>query len=117
MLTVDYRFYHETYHGELSQEDFNKQTWTAAAALDDLTMSRASGHLTEDETLHCDLALCAMIDAADLYDQMGGITEQRNDGVSVSYAPAEAGKSKAQRIRDAALPYLAQTNLLYRGVD
>lgn len=116
MRTVEYSFYNGTYHGELSQEAFEKQSWAAAAAIDDLTMGRASGELTTDEALRCDLALCAMIDAADLYDQMGGITEQRNDGISVSYALTEAGKSKAQRIRDAALPYLAQTNLLYRGV-
>lgn len=116
MRTVDYRFYQGTYRGSLDETAFNRQSWTAAAALDDLTMSRSAGTLTEDEALRCDLALCAMIDAADLYEQVGGITEQRNDGVAVSYAPTEAGKSKAQRIRDAALPYLAQTNLLYRGV-
>ncbi len=52
-------------------------------------MSRSAGTLTEDEALRCDLALCAMIDAADLYNQVGGITEQKNDGVSVSYAPTE----------------------------
>lgn len=117
MKTVAYSFYTDTYHGELAQADFDKHSWTAAAVLDDLTMGRSAGTLTENEALRCDLALCAMIDAADLHDQVGGVTEQKNDGVSVSYSPAEAGRSKTQRIRDAALPYLAQTNLLYRGVD
>lgn len=116
MRTVAYSFYTGTYHGELSQEAFEKQSWAAAAELDDLTMSRSAGELSSDEAQRCDLALCAMIDAADLYDQVGGVSSQSNDGVSVSYAPTAAAASKTQRLRDAAVVYLAQTNLLYRGV-
>lgn len=116
MRTVAYSFYSDTYHGELSQEAFEKQSWAAAAALDDLTMSRSAGELSSDEALRCDLALCAMIDAADLYDQVGGVSSQSNDGVSVSYAPSVAAVGREARLRDAAVPYLAQTNLLYRGV-
>lgn len=115
MRTVSFSFYHDTYHGALSEDVFNRHVYPAAALVDDLTMSRASGDLTEDELLRVNLALCAVIDARADNAEMGGATSMENDGVSVSYA-AQYVQDGAKRERDAAVLYLAQTNLLYRGV-
>lgn len=115
MRTVSYSFYHDTYHGELDEATFNRLSMPAAALVDDLTMGRASGDLTEEELLRVNLALCAVIDAKRLNAEAGGATSMENDGVSVSYS-AQYIQDGAKRERDAAVVYLAQTNLLYRGV-
>lgn len=115
MRTVSYQFYTQVYHGQLSENDFLAQSMQAAAYVDDLTMGRASCELTEAEALRVDLALCAVTDAMHNAQELGGVTSETNDGVSVSYA-ADYAKATGQHIRDAAVVYLAQTNLLYRGV-
>lgn len=115
MRAVSYQFYTQIYHGQLSENDFQALSMQAAAYVDDLTMGRASGTLTEDEAQRVDLALCAVVEAMHTAQELGGVTAQTNDGVSVSYA-ADYTKATGQHIRDAAVIYLAQTNLLYRGV-
>lgn len=115
MRTVSYPFYTEVYHGKLSEADFLALSMQAAAYVDDLTMGRASGELSEAEALRVDLALCAVTDAMHNAQELGGVTAETNDGVSISYA-ADYAKATGQHIRDAAVVYLAQTNLLYRGV-
>lgn len=115
MRTVSYQFYTQVYHGQLSENDFLALSMQAAAYVDDLTMGRSSGELSEAEALRVDLALCAVTDAMHDAKELGGVTSETNDGVSVSYA-ADYAKATGQHIRDAAVVYLAQTNLLYRGV-
>ena len=116
MRTVSFIFYQETYHGALTEEDFNRQIYHAAALVDDLTMGRASGDVTEEELLRINLALCAVIDAKAENAELGGVSSMENDGVSVSYG-VQYVQDGSRRERDAAVLYLAQTNLLYRGVD
>ena len=36
MRTVSFSFYHDTYHGELSEDVFNRHVYPAAALVDDL---------------------------------------------------------------------------------
>lgn len=115
MRTVSYQFYTQNYHGQLSESDFLALSMRAAAYVDDLTMGRSSGDLTEAEAQRVDLALCAVTDAMHTAQELGGVTSQTNDGVSVSYAADYAGAT-GKHIRDAAAVYLAQTNLLFRGV-
>ena len=116
MRTVDYGFYTGTYHGTLTAEKFSAQIMPAAAYVDALTMGRAAGaDLTERELLRVQLAICAAVDAMDLNQAHGDVVSESNDGVSVHYESGASGIREKQ-IRDAAVLYLAQTNLLYRGV-
>ncbi len=115
MRTVSYSFYHDTYHGTLDETSFNRLSVPASALVDDLTMGRASGALTEEELLRVNLALCAVIDAKHINEENGGVQSMTNDGVSVSYG-AQYAQDGGKRERDAAVVYLAQTNLLYKGV-
>lgn len=115
MRTVDYEFYSGTYKGELPQADFDRLMLPSSAFVDDLTMGRAADEdLTEDELLRVKLALCAVVDAMALNEKMGGVTQETNDGISVSYS-AQYVQATGKRLREAAVVYLAQTNLLYRG--
>lgn len=116
MHTVSYQFYTQVYHGKLSEDDYLALSMRASAYVDDLTMGRSSGELTEADALRVDLALCAVADAMHTAHELGGVTSQTNDGVSVSYA-ADYAAATGQHVRDAAIVYLAQTNLLYRGHD
>lgn len=116
MRTVSFSFYQESYHGTLPEEAFNRQLNPAAALVDDLTMGRAAGALTEEELLRVNLALCAVIDAKADNAEIAGATSMENDGVSISYG-VQYVQDGSKRERDAAVLYLAQTNLLYRGVD
>lgn len=116
MRTVSYEFYSETYKGTLDQATFERLMVPSSAFVDDLTMGRAaSENLSADELLRVQLALCAVADAKAMEEEMGGVTQETNDGVSITYGAQYAAQGE-KRIRDAAVVYLAQTNLLYRGV-
>ena len=84
MRTVEYSFYNGTYRGELSQEAFEKQSWAAAAALDDLTMARE-----KVIDLVCDFAgyvsaSCVLIFDAYLQDASSVSVSQR-DNITIVY--------------------------------
>ena len=116
MRTVEYSFYTGEYHGTMTAEQFNRQLLPAAAYVDDLTMGRAAAEdLTEDELLRVRYAICAAAEAMADNPTHGDVVSESNDGISVHYESGASG-IREKRIRDAAVLYLAQTNLLYRGV-
>ena len=116
MRTVEYSFYAGEYQGTLTAEQFSHQLMPAAAYVDDLTMGRAdSDELTPGELLRVKLAICATADAMHQAPTHGDVLSESNDGISVHYESGGSGVREKQ-IRDAAVLYLAQTNLLYRGV-
>ena len=45
MLTVDYKYYSETFRGQMAEADFNRLAVYASAYLDELTMGRTAGEL------------------------------------------------------------------------
>lgn len=117
MLIVDYEFYSETYHGQMTEADFNRLYVYASAYLEEITMGRASGDLSETTGLKAKLALCAVTDAYLLNERGGGIASETNDGISVTYvAGISNAKSEGRRLYEAAALFLGPTGLLYRGV-
>ena len=117
MLTADYKFYTETYHGKMEQADFDRLAVQASAFLDELTMGRTSGTLAADIEERAKLAFCAVADAFLLNEQGGGIASETNDGVSVTYVNGVTNsKTDGRRLYEAAALFLGPTGLLYRGV-
>ena len=116
MLTVDYQFYKDIFHGQMSEADFSRLSVYAAAYLDDATMCRTAGPLPEATMQRAKMALCAVTDAYLLNEQGGGIASETNDGISVTYvAGVGAAKSEGRRLYEAAALFLGNTGLLYRG--
>ena len=117
MLTVDYEFYKDTFHGQMSESDFNRLSVYASAYVDELTMGRVSADLPEDTQHRAKMALCAVADASRLTELGGGVASETNDGISVTYvAGVSMAKSEGRRLYEAAALFLAPTGLLYRGV-
>lgn len=116
MLIADYKFYTDTYHGKMSQEDYDRLTVYAAAYLDELTMGRINEDLPAAVMTKANLALCAVADAYRLQEQGGGVASETNDGVSVTYVAGSQVKSEGRRLYEAAALFLGPTGLLYRGV-
>lgn len=117
MLTADYKFYTETYHGKMEQTEFDRLAVPASAYLDELTMGRTSGTLSAEVEERVKLALCAVADAYLLNEQGGGVASETNDGVSVTYVNGISNtKTDGRRLYEAAALFLGSTGLLYRGV-
>lgn len=117
MMTVDYQFYKETFHGQMNESDFARLSVYASAYIDELTMGRVSDQLSENTMQRVKMAFCAVADAYHLNEQGGGVASETNDGISVTYvAGTGAAKSEDRRLYEAAVLFLAPTGLLYRGV-
>ena len=117
MITVPYAFYAETYHGALTEADYNRLAVKASAYLDRVTFNRLAA-VTDAPTLElAKLACCAVADAMADIERNPGVQAESNDGVSVTYAVG-AGPAKAdgKRLRETAGLFLGGTDLLYRGV-
>jgi len=121
MLTVDYDFYTDTFHGTLEEDDFIRLSVFAAAYLDELTLGRITEELSDTAKQLVSLALCAVCDARAMDERRDGIASETNDGISVSYitsgSAVGAASPGAMRLYNAAALYLAPTGLLYRGVS
>lgn len=113
---ADFDFYATSFHGAADEATFTRLSIPAAAELDSLTFGRIDGDVLSVHEMSIKYAYCALIDAFITNENGGGIASESNDGVSVSYV---AGVSKAKtdddRIYDAAVRYLGNTGLLYRG--
>lgn len=117
MLTVDYAFYRDTYHGTLPEADFERLSVFAAAYLDELTLDRIGdgSQLDERTRRRAGLALCAVAECRGRMEARDGIAAETNDGISVTYTAAGAAGAGGPLYAAAAV-YLAPAGLLYRGV-
>jgi len=117
VLTVDYKYYSETFHGQMAEADFGRLAVYASAYLEELTMGKISGELTADAAEKAKLAFCAVADTYLLNEQGGGVASESNDGISVTYmAGISNTKNDGRRLYEAAALFLGPTGLLYRGV-
>lgn len=117
MLYADYTYYKETYGGTMAEADFKRLSRQASAYLDAVSFDRIR-EVTEEETLaKVTDACCAVADAYFLNENGGGIAAETNDGVSVTYVNGTGSHTDEERLYQAALLYLGQTGLLYRGWD
>lgn len=118
MLTVDYDFYTNTFHGRLGRADFERLGVYASAYLEELTMGRTAKELPGMVMEKVKLAYCSVVDTYHLNENGGGIASETNDGISVTYvAGVNNSSSDGQRLYAAAALFLAHTGLLYRGVE
>lgn len=60
-------------------------------------------------------ACCAVTDMLLQKEQRDGIASETNDGISVTYTTE--GSTDEERLYQAAVLYLCNTGLLYRGVE
>lgn len=111
---ADYAFYMTQYGGTLPEQDFSRLHGRAAAKLENLTLGRSRFQISAPVRHSVDMALCAMVDVLDKYEQGGEVSSESNDGISRTYATGTP-KTLERQLSTAASEYLAWTGLLYRG--
>lgn len=115
MIYADFSYYKDTYCGEMAEGDFKRLSRSASAYLDSVTFDRIAAVADEKIMERVREACCAVADALLRKEQRDGIAAETNDGVSVTYATE--GKTDEERLYQAAVLYLGNTGLLYRGVE
>ena len=99
----------------MAEGDFKRLSRSASAYLDSVTLDRIPSVTDEKIMEKVKDACCAVADVLLLKEQRDGIAAETNDGVSVTYATE--GKTDEERLYQAAVLYLGNTGLLYRGVE
>ena len=112
MLTVDYEFYKNTYHGnKISETAWPAFSRDAAAFLDMITSGR---EIPDEHMVACQMAVCAIADAAYRGGEEKQIASESVGKWTRTYQTDT--KTDDMRKKDAAAIYLSNTGLLYRGV-
>ena len=113
MCYADYDYYINYYSGRaIAETDFPRLSRQASAYLDMLTLDKITGDWETDERVKN--ACCAVADVYAKQDAGGEVASESNHSVSRTYVAS--GKSTDKQLYDAAVLYLANTGLLYRGV-
>ena len=115
MIYADFSYYRDTYCGEMAEGDFKRLSRSASAYLDSVTFDRIAAVTDEKIMERVKEACCAVADVLLRKEERDGIAAEKNDGVSVTYATE--GKTDEERLYQAAVLYLGNTGLLYRGVE
>ena len=115
MIYADFSYYKGTYCGEMAEGDFKRLSRQASAYLDSVTLDRIPSVTDEKIKEKVKEACCAAADALLQKEQRDGIAAESNDGVSVTYASET--NANERRLYQAAVLYLGNTGLLYRGVE
>ena len=114
MPYADYDYYVNSYGGNaIAEMDFTRLSRQASAYLDALTLDKITGDWKTDERVKD--ACCAVADIYAWRERGGEVSSETNDGASVTYVTS--GKTIEQQAANAAALYLANTGLLYRGID
>jgi hypothetical protein len=123
---ADYAYYTATFLGTaIASADFGRLSVRASKHIDALTFGRADAIITADtDTDKIDaikMAMCAVADELQKDEISGGrdnVTSEKVGNVSVSYgASGQMTKTLGQKISDAALLWLWETDLMYRGLN
>lgn len=118
MVYADFEYYKYDYCGEMAEKDYMRLSRQASAYLDNVCFDRIAKVTDEAMMAKIKDACCAVADTYLLNENGGGISAETNDGISVTYLN---GTSKSltneQRLYQAALTYLGNTGLMYRGVE
>lgn len=115
MIYADFSYYKDTYCGEMAEGDFKRLSRSASAYLDSVTFDRIAAVTDEKIKEKVKEACCAVADALLRKEQRDGIAAESNDGVSITYTSET--NADEQRLYRAAVLYLSNTGLLYRGVE
>ena len=117
MAYANFEYYKGAYCGEMAEKDYDRLSRQASAYLDFITFDRIKSVTDESVMEKVKDACCAVADTLLLNEQGGGIAAETNDGISVTYVNGTGSKTDEQRLRNAALIYLGNTGLMYRGVE
>lgn len=114
---VDYTYYTQVYQGfEIPESRFGYWAAKASAYLDQATFGRTAEEETPSDAVQ--LACCAVAEAYYLNRQGGGVASEKAGDYSVNYvAGVSKAKTEDERLYEAAALYLADSGLLYRGVE
>lgn len=125
MLTyADYMFYVETYKGDLSDVEFDKNIMKASAYVRKITFGRADECAEDEEVKHAACAVCDIF-ALDERRKSGhhgmNITSESTDGYSVSFAQEQMTGETSEELLNrkaykAAELFLMPTGLLEWGI-
>lgn len=115
MIYADFSYYKDTYCGEMAEGDFKRLSRQASAYLDSVTFDRIAAVTDEKIKERVREACCAVADVLLRKEQRDGIASETNDGISVTYTTE--GSTDEQRLYRAAVLYLGNTGLLYRGAE
>lgn len=115
MSYADFSYYHDTFCGEMAEEDFKRLSRQASAYLDSISFDRIQAVTDEVIMAKVKDACCAVADAY-LLNENGIVSQETNDGISVTYTRGASNTlTDEQRLYQAALLYLGSTGLMYRG--
>ena len=113
MIYADFAYYQNTYgRRKIAEADSMRLLRQASAYLDMLTLDKITDDWETDERVKN--ACCAVADVYAKQDAGGEVASESNHSVSRTYVAS--GKSTDKQLYDAAVLYLANTGLLYRGV-
>ena len=117
MIYADFSYYKDTYCGEMAEGDFKRLSRSASAYLDSVTFDRIPSVTDEKIKERVKEACCAVADAI-LLNENGVVSQESNDGVSVIYTRGVSNTlTDEERLYQAAVLYLGNTGLLYRGAE
>ena len=112
MIYADFSYYKDTFCGEMAEGDFKRLSRQASAYLDSVTFDRIAKIKERVKE-----AYCAVADAI-LLNENGVVSQESNDGVSVIYTRGVSNTlTDEERLYQAAVLYLGNTGLLYRGAE
>ena len=113
---VDYNYYKESYGGtSVPSTSFNYLSLRASYFINNITQGRAKNNTTYIEEII--LATCSVIDKLYKVESDGGIKVSETVGKhSVTYATSNTDIEENKLYYKAAVTFLADTGLLYRGV-
>ena len=115
MIYADYEHYKGSYYGKMAGEDFARLSRQASAYLDNVCFGRIADVTDEAILSKVKDACCAVADAY-LLNENGIVSQETNDGISVTYKRGVSNTlTDEQRLYQAALLYLGNTGLMYRG--
>ena len=121
-----YDFYTGVYLGTaIAETVFPRLALRASAVIDQITFGRAAVVVTNDDdsaTIELiELATCAIAEELQTEETNGnvdGVTDEKVGSYSVTYgAKASAAMTNEEKQAKAARLYLAQTGLMYRGLN
>lgn len=113
MPYCDYIFYSTTFHGRMSEAEFDKNAIIAQSYLDAYTRHKIHiDTLTEDLQLRVKLCLCELCDNVQLSAEHHGVASESIGNLSVSYSLTNESALKTA-LDDIIARWLGDTDLLY----
>jgi len=113
MPYCDYIYYSTTFHGKMSNDEFEKNVIIAQSYLDAYTRHRiVFDELSEDVKTRVMMCLCELCDAVQVSAEHHGVASESIGNLSVSYSLTNESALKTW-LDDIIARWLGDTDLLY----